>query len=141
MIDMALTHLLDTSVYSQPIKKKPLKTVITNWESIGDQNLCISIFCETEILQGLEMKKSDKLWNAYNSILKDSLPIIYFTMETAKVYVKIQASCVRTGRTRPVFDLLIASTAIANNLILATCNYKDFKDIPGLKVENWLISL
>lgn len=135
---MALTHLLDTSVYSQPIKKKPLKTVIDHWETIGDRNLCISIFCETEILQGLEMKKSDNLWNAYNSIVKDSLPIIDFTMEAAKVYAKIQANCVKKGRTRPVFDLLIASTAIANNLILATCNYKDFIDIPDLKVEDWL---
>ena len=135
---MALTHLLDTFIYSQPIKKKPLETVITNWNSISDQNLCISIFCETEILQGLEMKQSYNLWNAYNSILKDSLPIIYFSMEAAKLYAKIQANCVKKGRTRPVFDLLIASTAIDNNLILATCNYKDFKDIPDLKVEDWL---
>lgn len=86
------------------------------------------------------MKKSYNLWNAYNSILKDSLPITDFTMEAVKVYAKIQADCVKTGKTSPVFDLLIASTAIANNLILATCNYKDFKNIPGLKVEDWLIS-
>ncbi len=131
---MALTHLLDTSVYSQVIKRKPHKTVMNNWKSIGDQNLCISIFCETEILQGLEMKQSSNLWNAYNSILKDSLPIIDFSMDAAKIYAK-------TGKTRPVFDLLIASTAMANNLILATCNYKDFKDIPSLKIEDWLIPL
>ncbi len=135
---MALTHLLDTSVYSQPIKKKPLNTVKDHWERIGDRNLCISIFCETEILQGLEMKQSYNLWNAYNLILKDSLPIIDFSMEAAKVYARIQAEYVKTGKTRPVFDLLIASTAIANNLILATCNYKDIKDIPGLKAEDWL---
>ena len=139
MISMALTHLLDTSVYSQPIKKKPLQTVIDHWKTFGDNNLCISIFCETEILQGLEMKQSDNLWNAYYSILKDSLPIIEFSMEAAKVYARIQANCVKKGKTRPVFDLLIASTAIANNLILATCNYKDYKDIPGLIVEDWLI--
>ena len=84
------------------------------------------------------MKKSDNLWNAYNSILKDSLPIIGFTMEAAKIYARIQADYVKTGRTRQVFDLLIASTAITNNLILATCNYKDYKDISGLKVQNWL---
>jgi len=134
---MALTHLLDTSVYSQPIKSKPLKTVIDFWESIGDQNLCISIFCETEILQGLEMKKSQNLWNAYNLILHNSLPIIDFTLEAATVYAKVQADSIKTGKTRPIFDLLIAATAIAQNLILATINYKDFKDIPGLKVEDW----
>ncbi len=136
---MARTHLLDTSVYSQPIKKYPLDTVIYHWKKIGDKNLCISIFCETEILQGLELKKSDNLWNAYNLILKDSLPIIDLSIETAKVYAKIQARSIKKGKTRPVIDLLIAATAIANNLILATCNYKDFKDIPDLNVENWLL--
>jgi len=138
MNSMALTHLLDTSVYSQPIKKKPLQTVIDHWETIGDKNLCISIFCETEILQGLEMKQANKLWDAYNSILKDSLPIIDFSIEAAKLYANIQANSIKKGKTRPIFDLLIASTAIANNLILATCNYKDFKDIPGLIAEDWL---
>jgi len=134
---MGLTHLLDTSVYSQPIKKKPLKPVIEHWEKTGDQNLCISIFCETEILQGLEMKKSENLWSAYRTILENSLPIIDFSTEASRVYAKIQADCIKRGRTRPVFDLLIASTAIAGNFILATCNYKDFKDMPGLKVEDW----
>lgn len=135
---MALTHLIDTSVYSQPIKKKPLNTVIDHWKKIGDKKLCISIFCETEILQGLEMKQSDKLWNAYNLILKNSLPIMEFTVETARIYAKLQAELIKKGKTPPVFDLLIASTAIANNLILATCNYKDIKDIPGFKTEDWL---
>ncbi len=134
---MGLTHLLDTSVYSQPIKKKPIEAVMGHWEKTGDQNLCVSIFCETEILQGLEMRKSENLWSAYKTILQDSLPIIDFSIEASKVYARIQAECVKKGRTKPVFDLLIASTAIAGNLILATCNYKDFKDIQGLKVEDW----
>jgi tRNA(fMet)-specific endonuclease VapC len=139
MIKMGLNYLLDTSVYSQPLKRKPLKTVIDHWQTIGDNNLCISIFCEAELIQGLEMKKSERLWQAYESILKDSLPIIDFTMEAAKIYARIQADSVQKGKTRPVFDLLIASTAIANNSILATCNYKDFKNIPDLMVEDWMI--
>ena len=60
--------------------------------------------------------------------------------EVAKVYAKIQTECVKRGRTRLVFDILIASTAVANKLILATCNYKDFIDIPGLIAEDWLNS-
>jgi len=54
------------------------------------------------------------------TLAKDSLPITDFTVEAVKVYAKIQAYCVKTGKTSPVFDLLIASTAIANNLILVT---------------------
>jgi predicted nucleic acid-binding protein len=132
-----MTHLLDTSVYCQPIKRKPLKRVMDRWNLLGDDVLCTSIFCETEILQGLEMKQSEKLWQAYRLILKDRLPILPFDMKVARKYAQLQVECVRKGKTKPIFDLFIASTAVVHNMTLATCNYRDFKDIPGLKVEDW----
>jgi tRNA(fMet)-specific endonuclease VapC len=36
-------------------------------------------------------------------------------------------------------DLRIAATALANQAILATCNQRDFGQVPGLTVENWAI--
>jgi tRNA(fMet)-specific endonuclease VapC len=35
------------------------------------------------------------------------------------------------------FDLLIGVTAVENKLVLVTDNEKDFKNIEGIKVENW----
>jgi len=134
---MALTYLLDTSVYSQPIKKYPLQSVMVRWKNAGDAALCSSLICELEVLQGLELKDSKGLWNAYGAILKDRLPLIPPDMNTIALYAKLQAHHRKTGRTRPAFDLLIACTAIARHLILATCNYKDFQDIKGLNVEDW----
>lgn len=136
-MNKSITHLLDTSVYSQPIKKFPLHTVIVRWNRLGDERLCTSIFCETEVLQGLEMKHSETLWHAYQSILKDRLPLLPFERTIAPTYAALQAEFIQQGKTRPIFDLLIASTARVHNLILATCNYRDFRDIPGLTVEDW----
>ena len=137
MNNMAITYLLDTSVYSQPIKKYPLKSVIEKWERAGDTSLCSSIICELEILQGLEQKGSTKLWNAYKYILNNRLPLLNLDMEIIKLYAKYQSGFRKRGNTRPAFDLLIACTAITHNLILATCNYKDFEDIKNLKIEDW----
>lgn len=36
------------------------------------------------------------------------------------------------------FDLLIASSAVSHDLILVTDNLKHFRNISGLKVENWV---
>jgi tRNA(fMet)-specific endonuclease VapC len=36
------------------------------------------------------------------------------------------------------FDLLIGSTAIANDLIMVTENLKEFKRIKKIKIENWV---
>jgi predicted nucleic acid-binding protein len=134
---MVTTYLLDTSVYSQPLKVRPLKSVMDRWQSIGDRSLRVSIFGETEVLLGLELKSSERLWAAYTEILKDRLPIAGFDLESAAVFARIQANSKKRGQTRPTFDLLIASTAIAHGHTLATCNFQDFRDIPGLRVEDW----
>ena len=34
-------------------------------------------------------------------------------------------------------DMLIASVAMANDLIVVTNNEKEFRRISGLKIENW----
>lgn len=36
------------------------------------------------------------------------------------------------------FDLLIGCTAVTNNLIMVTDNIKDFKNIKGINIENWI---
>jgi predicted nucleic acid-binding protein len=133
-----VTHLLDTSVYCQPIKKKPLQQVMDRWNLLGDEVLCTSLFCETEILQGLAMKQSEQLWHAYEFILKDRLLILPFDLKVAQKYAELQALFMKKGQPRPIFDLLIAATALVHQLIVATCNYRDFDHIPGLSVEDWL---
>jgi predicted nucleic acid-binding protein len=38
---------------------------------------------------------------------------------------------------RLIVDRMIAATALANDLSLATLNPRDFRDIPGLAIEDW----
>jgi tRNA(fMet)-specific endonuclease VapC len=35
-------------------------------------------------------------------------------------------------------DLLIAATALVHNLTLVTHNIRDFANVPGLTVQDWL---
>lgn len=134
---MALTHLLDTSVYCQPLRKLPLPAVERRWRALSDEHLAISAVCEAELLQGLEAKNSDRLWTAYRAILKDRLLLLPVDGHVAATYAKMAARLQQQGRPRPPFDLLIAATAKAHTLTVATLNIVHFTGIEGLRVEDW----
>jgi predicted nucleic acid-binding protein len=53
-------------------------------------------------------------------------------------FAKKKAELRKKGITISDFDLLIASFAKVHNLCIVTNNTKHFKNIPGLKIENWL---
>jgi tRNA(fMet)-specific endonuclease VapC len=44
----------------------------------------------------------------------------------------------RIGKAAGAVDQLIAGHAISLGLVLVTDNLKHFKNVPGLKLENWL---
>lgn len=65
----------------------------------------------------------------------DTLTILPFEIAEARAY---RAIITATGFSRRlIVDRMIAATALANNLPLATLNTRDFRDVPGLKVEAW----
>jgi tRNA(fMet)-specific endonuclease VapC len=134
---MAASYLLDTNVYCQPIRPQPLASVMQRLERVSDQHVSISIISELEILFGIRRKKAFKQQSSYENLLKDRYPVFDVDHEvmTTAIEIKLQ----REARGKPIspFDLLIAATAKSHNLILATLNSKDFKDIEGLAVEDW----
>lgn len=132
-----MTYLLDTSVYSQPIKRQPVESVARRWKEVGDAACCVSVFCEMEVLQGLEMAGSERLHHLYRRVLAGRLPVVAFGTKEAAIYARLQAAAVRLGQRRPVVDLCIAATALAQGSTLVTRNEADFKGIPDLHLETW----
>jgi len=134
---MALSHLLDTSVYSQPLKPKPLPSVQERWDALGDEALAISVICEAELLYGLELRQSRKLQALYEHLLKDRLFLFPVDAAIVKSFAQIKAASKRKGHVCADFDFLIAATARVHRLIVATINYSHFASIDGLAVEDW----
>jgi predicted nucleic acid-binding protein len=134
---MPLTHLLDTTVLSQPIKDRPSPAVMERWSALGDACTCTSAICVAEILQGLEFRKSDKYWRRYRELMEDRYVALPFDQTVASVFGQIAATLRSKGQPRPIVDLLIAATAKRNGLTVATLNARHFTGIPGLQVEDW----
>jgi tRNA(fMet)-specific endonuclease VapC len=54
-------------------------------------------------------------------------------VETARA----RASLRRRGRPIGAYDILLAGTALAHGLILVTANVREFKQVEGLRTEDW----
>lgn len=134
---MALTHLLDTSVYCQPLKPRPLPGVEHRWRALGDDALAVSVICEAEILYGIELKSSARLLALYDQLLRNRLALLPVDAAVAKSFSQLKAAARKKGFAASDFDLLIAATAKAHGLIVATLNLRHFDGLPGLAVEDW----
>ena len=134
---MPLSHLLDTSVLSQPIKDKPLPGVMDRWSSLREDALCTSAICLAEILQGLRERESSKYWSRYRELLQGQYPVLPFDASIADTFSLLAADMRRRGKPRPALDLMIAATACRHGLVLATLNARDFTGVPGLVIEDW----
>lgn len=134
---MPLSHLLDTSVFSQPIKDKPLPAVMDRWSNLREDAFCTSAICLAEILQGLRQRESFKYWRRYRELLENQYSVLAFDASVADTFSILAADMRRQGKPRPVLDLMIAATACRHGLVLATLNAGDCIDIPGLVIEDW----
>ena len=89
------------------------------------------------------------LYGAYNSArvennLKvivpflDNFQILEFDRTSAGIFAKEKVKLKKSGIMIADMDLMIASIAISNDLILVTNNTKHFERIKKLKLENWI---
>ncbi len=134
---IVITHLLDTSVYCQPLKPEPLASVERRWRDLGDGALAISVICEAELLYGLEWKQSARLQTQYEQLLRDRLHVFSVDTAIAKSFSHLKAGCRKRGFVASDLDFLIAATAKAHGLVLATLNIRHFNGMEGLAVEDW----
>lgn len=61
-------------------------------------------------------------------------PVADFDTAAADTFVRLRRRRVRIGS----IDLKIASIALARDAILLSANLRHFRQVPGLKVEDWL---
>ena len=131
------THLLDTSVCSQPFKKHPVMTALRRWQDLGDDRCTTTVVCMAEIEWGLHKLSSQRHWQIYRGVLQPGLVAICPGGETWERFALMKARQHQLGRPVAALDLLIAAVAVQCDLILATLNARHFALIEGLRWEDW----
>ena len=136
---MAKTYLLDTSVFSQPLRRKPVIQALKNWQRAADANCRISIVTLAEVEFGIELEQSEIRREKFRTLLQNRLEVVPSGPEVWQQFARVKARQQQLGRIVADLDLLIASTALVNDWTVATLNHHDFSKIESLKWEDWSV--
>lgn len=132
-----MKYLLDTSVFSQPLRRKPVEQALIRWRDAGDRNCLVSQVSVAEVEWGLHHENQEIRWTKYRTLLKDRLSILPTTEEVWSKFSTMKARQQALGQTVADLDLLIAATAAHHKLTVATLNSGDFSRIEGIAWVDW----
>lgn len=128
-------YLLDTNIIIFYLKGK--YNLNEKLRQIRLQNCCISEITLAELKYGAECSDQiDKNIKMVDDFAKEITILPIFN--SLSVYAKEKARLRKSGVMIDDFDILIGSTAIANNLILVTDNKKHLNRLSKIKIEDWI---
>ena len=122
------------------------KNVCRKVDKVGDEVLAITLITRYEMLRGRAdnlLKAADKveLRKAVDRFRRTEQEISRFEVVGFDEYaiekfekLRIEKKLKKMGRA----DMLIACIALANNALLVTRNTRDFENVVGLRMENWV---
>lgn len=131
-----MRYLLDTNICVHLIQRHP-PGLLRRFQEFDYGDLVISVVTLAELRHGVERDPITKneAERALHALLS-YLPVLPIN-NTVAVQYGVFAAAVRDRR-RDALDRLIAAHAASLGLTLVTNNAADFRDYPGLVVENWV---
>jgi hypothetical protein len=117
-------YLVDANVLSEPTKPAPDARAL-DWLRRHERQLAVSPVILGELEYGILLLPAGV----------QRIRVLDFDTATAAAWARLLARLKKKGRAMPIKDSLIAATALAHGLIVATRNTKDFRNA-GVTVEN-----
>lgn len=129
--------MLDTNICIYIIKRRP-HSVLQRFSSfqVGDIGISTIALAELEYgaAQSAQPKKNREALGEFIS----PLDVAPFDRQATEAYGTIRAALEKKGRPIGAMDLLIAAHALSLGVQLVTNNEREFKQVPELRVENWV---
>ena len=137
-------HLLDTDTLTHLYAGNT--NVIARLNAVEDSEVGITIITKAEMLRGrieylIKAENRESLLKAQELLFRTEellaeLLIVPISQKAADEFERLKkvSKLSKIGRA----DLLIASISLANRATLVTRNTKHFKQIPGVRVVNWV---
>lgn len=135
--------VFDTDTFTHFLRRHPR---VTERRASATEEVGISVITRIEILQGrfasvLKAEDGKKLLKAQHWLAENDRDLEHFLIlpidaESAAEFDRLRENkkLKKIGRA----DLLIAAIALANQATLVSRNLKDFRQVSGLRVEDWV---
>ena len=125
-----MKYIVDANLLSEATKPDPAPQVL-DWLRLNEQNFAVTpvVLGELEygvlLLPSSRRKKQLELW--FEKI-RSTAHCLDFDSKVASSWAHLLAHLKSKGHAMPIKDSLIAASAIAHNLTVATRNTRDFKN-------------
>jgi tRNA(fMet)-specific endonuclease VapC len=131
-----MRYILDTDTCIYLINAQRARAA-ASFARIPPGDVAISTIVAAELAFGI-VKSGSARNRERLEVFLSPLTIVAFDLAAALAYGDLRAELERRGTPIGPLDMLIASHALALKLVLVTNKEREFKRVPGLRVENWV---
>jgi tRNA(fMet)-specific endonuclease VapC len=131
-----MRYLLDTDICIYVARRKPAG-VLARLERLRPGDVGMSVVTYLELVYGAYKSQQVEANVARIKRLSHLIPVQALDAPAAMHYGKLRAGLEKSGSLIGAYDLLIAAHALALELTLVTNNVREFRRVPGLRLENW----
>ena len=130
-------YLLDTNIVIYVLKRRP-KEVLEIFNRNASRMAISSITLSELIYEAEKSSNVDKNLEAIEEFVSH-LDVLPYDAKASQHYGQIKAALEKRGEIIGENDIHIAAHAISQGLILVTNNLQEFKRVPNLALENWVL--
>ncbi|MEG4345698.1 type II toxin-antitoxin system VapC family toxin [Microcoleus sp. A003_D6] len=133
-----MIYLLDTNTCIGYLNGRSVG-VLRRLQALFSQDVAVCSVVKAELFYGSMRSNNPARSLAQQQDFLNRFISLPFDDQSAVIYGQIRAQLAASGTPIGPNDLLIASIALANNLILVTHNTREFSRVEGLRLEDWEI--
>ena len=105
-----------------------------------EEDLFLSVVSASELLHGVHRAKTPEIRSkrlAFVEAVLASIPVLDIDLATARSHAQLWSDLVESGQRIGIHDSWLAAACLAHGLTMVTSNEREFRRVPGLRVEVW----